>query len=213
MNNHIQKDNLSHKNVSDDYKPTPLIYAVQKNDLEMVKLLIESGVDIDAKDSNGNTVFQVAVIMGNIEIIKYLTHKEFEKYLHSKSKDNKNNNQDTIEKQYKDIPKNYKEHIINPEDNDDEICDDYVDEKRLLDKSTFIKLLEFCKQSNISFNIIQRYNYDYEEYDNILIVENDKVFSVIYNYATSINPNYLVDVWVHTKESASIMKLIDWWNC
>ena len=49
-----------------------LIDAARYGDLETVKLLIENGADIDAKDKDGYTVLMYASNNGNLEIIKYL---------------------------------------------------------------------------------------------------------------------------------------------
>ena len=48
-----------------------LIDAARYGDLETVKLLIENGAEIDAKDKDGYTVLMYASNNGNLEIIKY----------------------------------------------------------------------------------------------------------------------------------------------
>jgi len=51
---------------------TPLMAAVAFNKTEIVKLLIDHGADTNAKDSDGNSVIQLAQNKGNYQIIKLL---------------------------------------------------------------------------------------------------------------------------------------------
>ena len=52
-----------------------LIDAARYGDLETVKLLIENGADINAKDEDGYTVLMHASFNGYLEIVKYLIEK------------------------------------------------------------------------------------------------------------------------------------------
>lgn len=49
----------------------PLHYAVESGDLEVVKLLLLHGSDVNASDGS-NTPLHIAVYMGNIELVKWL---------------------------------------------------------------------------------------------------------------------------------------------
>ena len=51
---------------------TPLMAAIAFNKAEIVKLLIDHGADTNAKDSDGNSVLQLAQNKGNYQIIKLL---------------------------------------------------------------------------------------------------------------------------------------------
>lgn len=46
--------------------------AIQKNDLDSVKLLLEAGANPNLKDANGDTLFHLAVTRGNTEIVMLL---------------------------------------------------------------------------------------------------------------------------------------------
>ena len=63
-------------NVRDERNRTPLMLAVDKNNFEMVKVLIEKGgaekLDIDAQDDTGYTALMRAAERGNADIIKLL---------------------------------------------------------------------------------------------------------------------------------------------
>ena len=53
-------------------KRTPLHQAVRHNKINMVMLLVESGAQIDAKDSMNDTPLHASVRMGRFPIVKYL---------------------------------------------------------------------------------------------------------------------------------------------
>ena len=57
---------------------SPLQYALWSkdvNDIEMAKLLVENGADVNARDSNGETALMRAASKGNIEFIELLISK------------------------------------------------------------------------------------------------------------------------------------------
>ncbi len=49
-----------------------LFAAIQKSDVEQVKQLLASGIDLDQKDGNGQTALTLASSIGNSEIINLL---------------------------------------------------------------------------------------------------------------------------------------------
>ncbi|MBQ3948205.1 MAG: ankyrin repeat domain-containing protein, partial [Ruminococcus sp.] len=51
---------------------TALHFAAQCGDLEMVKWLIEQGLDVNAKDAHGRTSLLYAAIKGDLELVKWL---------------------------------------------------------------------------------------------------------------------------------------------
>ncbi|RDA85187.1 hypothetical protein CP532_2388 [Ophiocordyceps camponoti-leonardi (nom. inval.)] len=61
----------------DSFDQTPLFWAVEGrgNDESVVKLLLENGADINARDSGGKTVLSVAARHGNTHIVKLLLQK------------------------------------------------------------------------------------------------------------------------------------------
>lgn len=66
---------------------TPLRYAAQKGNIQLVKLYLEKGANIDAMDEDGNTPFLMAVSRGRFEVVKiFLEHgvKIFENPLSKK---------------------------------------------------------------------------------------------------------------------------------
>jgi len=59
----------------DDSGDTPLHWSIRKHNLKMVKLFIEHGADINAKDSQGNKPLDVAHLIRNKDIIGLLESK------------------------------------------------------------------------------------------------------------------------------------------
>jgi ankyrin repeat protein len=62
-------------NIGDRRGTPPLHHAIEKNNIEIVKMLIEKGADVDAVDSREKPAIVAAVENGNIEIIKILLEK------------------------------------------------------------------------------------------------------------------------------------------
>lgn len=62
-------------NIADIANVTPLHEAVKSGSLELVKLLVESGVDIGARDKFGRTAVSLASFMKKEKILKYLGSK------------------------------------------------------------------------------------------------------------------------------------------
>ena len=50
----------------------PLIAACFKGKMEVATLLMERGVDINAKDTDGHTPLSLAVIMNHTQLVAYL---------------------------------------------------------------------------------------------------------------------------------------------
>ena len=70
--NSILNNGKENINAKDRDGWTALIWASCKGDLEIVKLLVESGADIDAKDNDGWTALMRASWRGYSEIVQYL---------------------------------------------------------------------------------------------------------------------------------------------
>jgi ankyrin repeat protein len=62
-------------NAKDSSGNTPLILAVAKKDIEIIKLLIEKGANVNSKNNYGDTPFMTAARNGDIETIKILMSK------------------------------------------------------------------------------------------------------------------------------------------
>ncbi len=71
----IQKTDKGAKDTDVKIKTMDLISAVQKGDTEIVKMLLDKGADVNAKDNNGNAALIWAVDRKNTEIIKMLLDK------------------------------------------------------------------------------------------------------------------------------------------
>ncbi|HEV2601499.1 MAG TPA: ankyrin repeat domain-containing protein [Candidatus Babeliales bacterium] len=54
---------------------TPLMYAVEKGKFDVVRFLVEAGVNLNAKDDNGKTAWQIAKDKGYTDIAQYLQQK------------------------------------------------------------------------------------------------------------------------------------------
>lgn len=58
---------------------TPLQMAIIKKNIPVIKLLIESGVDVQVKNKNGCDAIHYALLTGNTEIIKLVSQYGFSK--------------------------------------------------------------------------------------------------------------------------------------
>ena len=85
--NSILNNGKENINAKDRDGWTALIWASCKGDLEIVKLLVESGADIDAKDNDGWTALMRASWRGYLEIVQYLV--EIGADINIKNKDGK----------------------------------------------------------------------------------------------------------------------------
>jgi ankyrin repeat protein len=54
----------------DELNNTPLNWAIDNNHFEIAKILIENGLNVNARDTNGYTVLMQAVIKDSIEVVK-----------------------------------------------------------------------------------------------------------------------------------------------
>lgn len=61
------------------YEKTPLVWAVTKNDMRMIQLLISKGADVNLFGNDEVTPLIQAVADGNLQIIDYLLNNEFNK--------------------------------------------------------------------------------------------------------------------------------------
>lgn len=76
----------SYINYQNEVKKTPLMLAVEANDIEMVKLLLDNKADVLLKDVFGNCVFHYAIRQNNPEITQLLLeHPNKELLLKSKN--------------------------------------------------------------------------------------------------------------------------------
>jgi ankyrin repeat protein len=55
---------------------TPLAYASAKNNLEMMRLLVEKGADINGVSESGTTPIETAVIHGSLDAVQYLIESD-----------------------------------------------------------------------------------------------------------------------------------------
>ncbi|HFE39552.1 MAG TPA: ankyrin repeat domain-containing protein [Gammaproteobacteria bacterium] len=62
-------------NKANRYGWTALMHAAKVGDLESVKLLVEKGATVDARDSNGWTPMMRAAQKGHVEVVEYLIDK------------------------------------------------------------------------------------------------------------------------------------------
>lgn len=66
-------------NAKDVYNNTPLIFAVNENSPELVRILLDNKADINAKNLNGQTPLYIAVVRGYKDIVKLLlAHNEID---------------------------------------------------------------------------------------------------------------------------------------
>lgn len=69
----LEKGAVSDINIADDFaKWTPLIAAVNVDNIEIVKLLLENGADVNHRDKINSTALKYAKIRGNKDIVKLL---------------------------------------------------------------------------------------------------------------------------------------------
>lgn len=62
-------------NVQDDKGYTPLMYAITNHNLNMVKLLVEHGADVNLCNNNGQSPLEIAYLYDSPEITEYLYSK------------------------------------------------------------------------------------------------------------------------------------------
>ena len=75
--NYLQKIDIEIlNNKKDDYGNTIFHIACKKGNLEMIKLLIEKGIDLNTQNDSGNTSLHYACNKGNLEIVKLLIKKK-----------------------------------------------------------------------------------------------------------------------------------------
>ena len=60
-------------NISNCYKCTPLTFAIWKENLKIVEILVKSGANVDQEDDFGWTPLTMSVSKGNLEIITLLS--------------------------------------------------------------------------------------------------------------------------------------------
>ncbi len=73
--NHPLVEDFVHSLLVDKYRNTQLFYAVYKGHLEIVKLLLEKGANVNAKDKYGDTPLLRATKQRHLEIVKLLLDK------------------------------------------------------------------------------------------------------------------------------------------
>lgn len=69
-----------------DWSEIPLFRAIAQNDNEIVKQIVSSGFNINAKDENGETALHIAVEHGNLEIVRFLLDRSAKVNVKDKSK-------------------------------------------------------------------------------------------------------------------------------
>ncbi|QTG98974.1 ankyrin repeat domain-containing protein [Wolbachia pipientis] len=63
-------------NTLDEYGYSPLRFAVENSNLQIVKYLVESGADLDIKYEKGFTPLHFAAVFGDLELARYLIDEE-----------------------------------------------------------------------------------------------------------------------------------------
>lgn len=59
----------------DDFKYTPLLWASQQGNVEIISLLLDRGSDIHEKDKHGRTSFMLAALKGHRNVVKLLIER------------------------------------------------------------------------------------------------------------------------------------------
>ncbi len=62
-------------NIQNTCDKIPLHYASEKDDLDIVKILVQAGADVNTKDEMGKTPLHRAASCGRFDIVKYLVEK------------------------------------------------------------------------------------------------------------------------------------------
>jgi ankyrin repeat protein len=77
----LEQENID-LNIQDNEGNTALMRAVQRNDINMIKQLIEKGADVNKRIYNNNTALLYAVKNKNTEIINYLFENNIDQYIY-----------------------------------------------------------------------------------------------------------------------------------
>jgi hypothetical protein len=72
-------------NTPDQYKMLPLYHAIQNNDIELVKGLIDAGANVNTTNSRGETPLFTAALKGYLKIVQFLITKNANVNLGSKA--------------------------------------------------------------------------------------------------------------------------------
>lgn len=51
---------------------TPLVYAVERGSIDAMRLLVESGADVNAPNKFGTSVLMRAVASGSVDVVRFL---------------------------------------------------------------------------------------------------------------------------------------------
>jgi ankyrin repeat protein len=79
------KKNKSLLNMGDEAKRSPLAYACYRSDPSIVKMLVEQGAHLKARDDEGGHALHVAAKVGNLEILAFLLPKYSREALNGKN--------------------------------------------------------------------------------------------------------------------------------
>ena len=71
-------ENFLEQKTDDNYGDTPLIAAVQMKNYEVIKLLLQRGVDIDSANKAGNTAYDLALKTGEFSILRIICDAKFQ---------------------------------------------------------------------------------------------------------------------------------------
>jgi ankyrin repeat protein len=151
---YVKKSIESGANINNcrDYN-TPLTKAIYNSRLDIVKILVEAGVNINKKNTDGNTALMCATRINNLEIVKYLVEAGAEINIVSKYNNAINV---AINNNYLEIVKYLVEHgadinLKNENDGRDAILN--------ASSNGNLKMVKYLVEQGANVNVRDKYNY------------------------------------------------------
>lgn len=72
VRDYFQRNPNVHPNIKNENGQTPLYWACERKNIEIIRAVIERGADLNAAEQNGFTPLHLATFLGNVDVVKVL---------------------------------------------------------------------------------------------------------------------------------------------